>query len=61
MRTWNDYKEYVKSSGSEGKREIEDCEELSRAISSAINGLHNFGLVSLALSARKKESAKSQA
>ena len=57
MRTWNDYKEYVKSSGAEDKREIEDCEELSRTISTAINGLYNFGLVGLTSRTRKKERA----
>ncbi len=55
MRTWTDYKDYVKSSGAEDKREIEECEELSRTISSAINGLYNFGLVGLTLTAQKKE------
>lgn len=55
MRTWNDYKDYVKSSGEKDRREIEDCEELSRTISSAINGLYNFGFVGLTSLARKKE------
>lgn len=36
-------REYAKSAGSEDRREIEDCERLSHAISLAINGLHNFG------------------
>ena len=44
MRTWDDYKNYVKAESAEGKREIEECEELSRLISQALNGLHKFGL-----------------
>ncbi len=44
MKTWNDYKNYVKSESPESRREIEECEELSHTISSAVNGLYNFGL-----------------
>lgn len=55
MRTWNDYKDYVKSSSAEDRREIEDCENLSHAISLAIDGLHNFGLCSFSAITLKKE------
>ncbi len=55
MWTWNDYKDYVKSESPEDRREIEDCEELSRTISTAINGLYNFGLVGFTSITRKKE------
>lgn len=44
MRTWDDYKNYVRSSGGEGAREIEECESLSRALSSALDMLRGFGL-----------------
>ena len=48
-------REYAKSAGSEDRREIEDCERLSHAISLAINGLHNFGLCSFSAITLKKE------
>lgn len=57
MCTWTDYKEYVKSSSAEDRREIEECEELSRTIGTAINGLYNFGLVGFTPITRKKDRA----
>ena len=33
MRTWDDYKKYVKASGPEGKKEMEEIENLSERIS----------------------------
>ena len=36
MRTWDDYKNYVRSESRESGREIEECEELSRKINPAM-------------------------
>ena len=63
MRTWNDYKNHVSSESDEGKREIEECEELSRVISRTIKGLDDFGLSVLTpakhhLRKRRKEGVK---
>ena len=45
MRTWNDYKDYVKAESIEARQEMENCEELSRVLSSALQGMYNFGLL----------------
>lgn len=44
MRTWDDYKDYVKSLDTESRNEIEECEKLSGILTSAIHGLNNYGL-----------------
>ncbi len=44
MRTWDDYKDYVKSLGTESRNEIEECEKLSRILTSAFNSLNDYGL-----------------
>ncbi len=44
MRTWDDYKNYVRSVSPESRDEIEKCEELSHILTSALQGLHNCGL-----------------
>ena len=54
MKTWNDYKNHVSSESDEWKREIEECEELSRIISRTIKGLHDFGLPVLTTAARRQ-------
>ena len=44
MRTWDDYKDYVKSLDTESGHEIEECEKLSQTLTSAIHGLNDYGL-----------------
>jgi len=36
MRTWDDYKKYVKASGPEGKKEMEEIENLASIIGAMI-------------------------
>ena len=44
MKTWDDYKNYVRSVSPENKYEIEECEELSRTLTLALHGLNKYGL-----------------
>ena len=44
MKTWDDYKNYVRAVSPESKDEIEECEELSRTLTSALHGLNKCGL-----------------
>ena len=44
MKTWDDYKNYVRLVSPENKCEIEECEELSRTLTSALHDLNKYGL-----------------
>jgi len=44
MRTWNDYKEHVKRSDPEGKKDIEELEVLASIVSAIIEKRNELGL-----------------
>ena len=44
MKTWNDYKEHVKSIDSTGKKDIEEMEELAAIISAIIKQRNSLGI-----------------
>lgn len=44
MKTWDEYKDYVKSLSPDSKREIEEIEELSALISAVIKQRNDMGL-----------------
>lgn len=44
MKTWNDYKEYVKSVDTEAKKDIEEIEDLSAIITSVTAQRNALGL-----------------
>ncbi len=49
MRTWQDYKNYVKSIDSESQHDIEQIEELSSIVSSIIKRRNELGISQRAL------------
>lgn len=44
MKTWNEYKDYVKSLGADSKKDMEEIEELSALISAVIKQRNDLGL-----------------
>ena len=44
MRTWNDYKEHVKAVDPDGKRDIEELENLASIVSAMIEKRNELGL-----------------
>ncbi|MDD3239636.1 MAG: helix-turn-helix domain-containing protein [Lachnospira sp.] len=44
MKTWNNYKEYVKNSDSNAAKDLEEAEELSSIISAVIDKRTKLGL-----------------
>ena len=44
MRTWQDYKNYIKSIDSESQRDMEQIEELSAIVSSIIKRRNELGI-----------------
>lgn len=44
MKTWNDYKDYVKSTDSEAKQDLEEIEALSQIVSAMVAQRHTLGL-----------------
>ena len=44
MRTWNDYKEYIKAIDPEGKKDIEELEVLASIVSAIIEKRNELGL-----------------
>lgn len=44
MRTWNDYKEHVKATDPEGKKDIEELEALASIVSAIIEKRNELGL-----------------
>lgn len=44
MKTWNDYKEHVKSVDVQGKKDLEEIEELAEIISAMIQQRNTLGL-----------------
>ena len=49
MRTWQDYKNYIKSIDSESQRDMEQIEELSAIVSSIIKWRNELGISQIAL------------
>ncbi|WP_085023584.1 helix-turn-helix domain-containing protein [Anaerovibrio sp. JC8] len=44
MKTWNNYKEYIKNTSPQGEKEIEEIEALSQVISSIIARRNELGI-----------------
>lgn len=44
MKTWDEYKDYVKSLGDDSKKDMEEIEELSALISAVIKQRNDLGL-----------------
>ncbi|MBM6716132.1 helix-turn-helix transcriptional regulator [Gemmiger formicilis] len=44
MKTWNDYKDYVKATDSEAKQDLEEIEALSQIVSAMVAQRHTLGL-----------------
>ena len=44
MKTWNDYKDYVKATDPEAKQDLEEAETLSQTVSAMVVQRHTLGL-----------------
>ena len=44
MKTWNDYKDYVKATDPEAKQDLEEVETLSQIVSAMVVQRHTLGL-----------------
>ena len=44
MKTWNDYKEYIKNTSTQDYKEIKEAEELAAIIGTIIEQRHHVGL-----------------
>lgn len=44
MKTWNDYKDYVKAADPEVKQDLEEVEALSQIVSAMVAQRHTLGL-----------------
>ena len=44
MKTWNDYKAYVKAADPEAKQDLEEVEALSQIVSAMVAQRHTLGL-----------------
>lgn len=44
MKTWNDYKDYVKATDSEAKQDLEEVETLSQIVNAMVAQRHTLGL-----------------
>ena len=44
MKTWNDYKDYVKAADHEAKQDLEEVEALSQIVSAMVAQRHTLGL-----------------
>ena len=44
MKTWNDYKDYVKAADPEAKQDLEEVEALSQIVSAMVAQRHTLGL-----------------
>ena len=44
MKTWNDYKDYVKATDPEAKQDLEEVETLSQMVSAMVVQRHTLGL-----------------
>ena len=44
MKTWNDYKDYVKTTDPEAKQDLEEVETLSQIVSAMVVQRHTLGL-----------------
>ena len=44
MKTWNDYKDYVKVADPEAKQDLEEVEALSQIVSAMVAQRHTLGL-----------------
>ena len=44
MKTWNDYKDYVKATDPEAKQDLEEVEALSQIVSAMVAQRHTLGL-----------------
>lgn len=44
MKTWNDYKDYVKATDPEAKQDLEEVETLSQIVSAMVAQRHTLGL-----------------
>ena len=44
MKTWSDYKDHVKATDPEAKKDLEEVEELSQIVSAMVAQRHTLGL-----------------
>ncbi|MBQ9016140.1 MAG: helix-turn-helix transcriptional regulator [Firmicutes bacterium] len=51
MRTWNDYKDYVKSIDPESKKDMEEIEELASIVGAVIKQRNQLGITQRELAA----------